>query len=458
MSSYDVTLNSATRTNLLSLQNTASLAATNQQRLSTGKAVNSAIDNPVNYFTAAGLTDRATALSGLLDGISNGVQTIQAASKGIDSITTLVKQLQSTIKQAQSDAATNLPELTTSTSLASSTEATGTGKSQHDTALAKSLFGSTTAASSSTNGIVGFTDNSAAATTSPAAAAITNDFRLQAGSTTYDVTLSPTATLGDLVNGINKSGIATASVDSNGNLTVKGTGSDGLTMDTGKMQGGVYTSNATGTGSTATNADLTALFGTNGNQASKTSNIASTTTSAERSSLISQFNDVRDQIDSMASDSGYNGTNLLGGDKLSIAFNEKTGTAQSKLDVQGSSLTSESLGIGELVDSTTSSTGSDFSVQNNSDLSKAADTLTNALSSLKSLSSTLGSNLATVQTRQDFTKNISDVLTTGASNLTDADMNAEAAKSQALSTRQSLGISALSLANTASQGILQLLR
>ena len=63
-----------------------------------------------------------------------------------------------------------------------------------------------------------------------------------------------------------------------------------------------------------------------------------------------------------------------------------------------------------------------------------------------------------VQNRQDFTKNLVNVLDTGSSNLTSADLNAEAANSQALSTRQSLGISALSLANQAQQGILQLLR
>lgn len=99
-----------------------------------------------------------------------------------------------------------------------------------------------------------------------------------------------------------------------------------------------------------------------------------------------------------------------------------------------------------------------FGVQNNTDLSKASEALTNALTGLKSLSSTLGSNLSVVQTRHDFTKQMVDVLDTGSGNLVNADMNAEAAISQALSTRQSLAISALSVAKQANQGILQLLR
>ena len=81
-----------------------------------------------------------------------------------------------------------------------------------------------------------------------------------------------------------------------------------------------------------------------------------------------------------------------------------------------------------------------------------------AVGTLKTQAATYGSNLSVVQNRQDFSKNLINVLDTGASNLTAADLNAEAANSQALSTRQSLGISALSLANTAQQGILQLLR
>ncbi|KQP67673.1 flagellin [Methylobacterium sp. Leaf111] len=440
MSSYDVTLSAATRSNLLSLQNTASLTATNQGRLSTGKKVNSALDNPTNFFTASALNNRSTALNGLLDGISNGIQTIQAASKGIDSVTSLVKQLQSTVKQAQTNAATNLPKITSSVSLATTAEAALTGKSQRDTVLAKSLFGAVGTATASSAGNLGFTD-----ATDAGPPAVSNSIRIKAGSSTYDVKLSANATVNDLVNGINKSGVATADLDSSGKLVVTGTGSDPVTVAAGNVDDtGVFA---------ATTAQDTALFGT-----ADTTDVVGGGTSAARSSLISQFNDVRTQLDQLAKDAGFNGTNLLGGDKLSIVFNEKTGASQNKLDVQGSTISSSSLGIGQFVDSATASVNSDFSVQNNSDLTKAADALTNALTTLSSFASTLGSNLATVQTRQDFTKQISDVLNTGASNLTSADLNEEAANSNALSTRQSLGISALSLANQANQGILQLLR
>ncbi|OHV17195.1 hypothetical protein BK022_07025 [Methylorubrum extorquens] len=103
--SSSITLSAATRQNLLSLQDTASLLATTQSRLSTGKKVNSALDNPINFFTATNLSGRSSELSSLLDGISNGVQTIQAANTGLSKLQNLTSQLKSTAQQAL--AATN---------------------------------------------------------------------------------------------------------------------------------------------------------------------------------------------------------------------------------------------------------------------------------------------------------------------------------------------------------------
>jgi flagellin-like hook-associated protein FlgL len=101
-------------------------------------------------------------------------------------------------------------------------------------------------------------------------------------------------------------------------------------------------------------------------------------------------------------------------------------------------------------------TGLDFI--DNSATNKVLTSLTGASNVLKSQASTLGSNLSVVQIRQDFSKNLINVLQTGSSNLTLADTNEEAANSQALSTRQSIAVSALALANQAQQSVLQLLR
>ena len=98
--SSGITLTAAVRQNLLSLQSTSDLLAQTQNRLSTGKKVNSALDNPINYATAQGLTNRANDLSNLLDSMSNAVNTIQAANNGITSIIKLVQSAQSLTSQA----------------------------------------------------------------------------------------------------------------------------------------------------------------------------------------------------------------------------------------------------------------------------------------------------------------------------------------------------------------------
>ncbi len=95
-----ITLTSAVRSNLLSLQNTASLLSTTQNRLATGLKVSSALDNPQSYFTAQGLNNRASDLSTLLDSASLGVQTLKAADEGIKVIQKLVDQAKSVANQA----------------------------------------------------------------------------------------------------------------------------------------------------------------------------------------------------------------------------------------------------------------------------------------------------------------------------------------------------------------------
>src|ERR1700755_1886968 len=93
-------LSASVRQNLLSLQSTASLLATTQNALATGNKVNSALDNPTEYFTAQGLNNRASDINNLLDGIGNGVQILQAANTGITSLSKLVDTAKSIANQA----------------------------------------------------------------------------------------------------------------------------------------------------------------------------------------------------------------------------------------------------------------------------------------------------------------------------------------------------------------------
>ena len=117
-----VTLSAAMRANLLSLQHTAGLMATTQQRLATGKKVNSALDNPTSYFAAQSLTDRAGDLSNLLDGMGQGIQSLTAATEGITSAESIVQQMESVANAAaQSIQASNASTSATLNTITNST-------------------------------------------------------------------------------------------------------------------------------------------------------------------------------------------------------------------------------------------------------------------------------------------------------------------------------------------------
>jgi flagellin len=175
--------------------------------------------------------------------------------------------------------------------------------------------------------------------------------------------------------------------------------------------------------------------------------VADPNSQATRNSLVAQYNQVLQQINTTSQDSSFNGINLLNGDTLNLTFDE---TGASKLAISGVTFNTAGLSLSALT------AGTDFLDSNSAN--SVLTTLTQASTTLRTEASALGSNLSVVEIRQDFNKNLINVLQTGASNLTLADPNQEAANSQALSTRQSIAVSALALANQSQQSVLQLLR
>jgi len=90
------------------------------------------------------------------------------------------------------------------------------------------------------------------------------------------------------------------------------------------------------------------------------------------------------------------------------------------------------------------------------DIDKAVSSIDFATNKLRGASQTLSTSLNIVTTRENFTKEFSDVLTEGADKLTLADQNEEGATLLMLQTRQQLGVTSLSLANQSQQSILKL--
>lgn len=280
-----ITLGSGVRQNLVALQQTSDLMSITQNRLATGKKVNSALDNANSFFTASALNDRANDLSTLLDDQGQAIQTLKAADEGITAITKLVESAKAKANQA-----------------------------------------------------------------------------LQSSSST------------------------------------------------------------------------------------------------DRAKFASEYNTLLTQIEGIANDSGYKGKNLLKGDDLKVTFNEKSGTNQNFLTISGIDYTNTSLGAASSGLGLSDLTSGAWSAGTTGDtaINSQIDSLNTALTTLRNQASTFGTNLTIVENRQNFTKNLTSVLQTGADKLTNADTNEEGAKLLALQTRQSLASTALSLASQAEQNVLRL--
>jgi flagellin len=406
-----IVLSSSVRQNLLSLQSTADLLATTQNRLSTGKKVNSALDNPTNFFTAQSLDSRASDISNLLDGIGNGVQVLQAANTGITSLQKLVDTAKS-IAQQVLQAPAGYSTKASVTSLAP----TGAGPLGVVGTAADLTVGGT-------NSLEGKTFIFTPATGAP---------------TTVTISSTPAANSVNSIDAFNTllsaKGLGlTASFAVNGSITL--TSSNDNASQTLTL-GATAAPNNIAIGGTDTTTLVAGGLPT-----------ADAGSQAIRANLISQYNGIITQITTTSQDSSFNGINLLNGDDLKLTFNE---TGRSTLNIKGVTFNAAGLGLAALT------VGTDF--LDNASANRDLALLGSASSTLRTQASTLGSNLSIVQIRQDFSKNLINVLQTGSSNLTLADTNEEAANSQALSTRQSIAVSALALANQSQQSVLQLLR
>ena len=301
-----ITLTASMRSNLASLKSIQSQMDTTQERLSTGKKVNSAIDNASSYYQSRALTNRASDLSSLLDSMGQGIQTIQAANEGLESLTSYVEQMKAVADTAATLAKVEKP----------------TGARPGDAGAAQDAW--------------------------------------DAQKTAYDSYVK------------------------------------------------------------------------------------------ELESYQNQFNAIRAQAEKLINDTSYQGINLLKGQKLTVVFNESRGNS---LDVQVDSLLGDK-GI-DILKADVNWTADDGATAKTT-VDQAISAVTAGMTKLRSVSSELGNTYSIIQTRQEFTEALIDVLETGADNLVLADMNEESANYLALQTRQQLAINSLSLASQSAQSVLQL--
>ncbi len=403
----EITLTAALRSNLLSLQSTQRSLDTVQQRLATGKKVNSALDNANSFFAAQSLSNRAGDLSNLLDGIGQSIQVLKAADTGITTLSTLIAQAKS-IAQAGRDSVTTSGQIRSGD----------------------------------------FTAAIAANITSAGGFTAGNTFTLASnapGVSTATITIAAT-TLQGLADQINANAGFTAKVVDTGTTTGVFAGGGGRRLEIRATNGTLTITNGTGTPVALLQSGVGAgaTVGSRGDTGAAIASatvVATTSNTPDQISLQNQYNAVRTQINQLINDTGYRGTNLLNGDSLRTQFNEGNTSSQT---VSGVTFDAAGLGV----------------VAANFNTSALIDTalvqVTTAASTLRTQAQIFGNNLTIIQTRQDFTENLVNTLREGAGKLTIADKNEEGANLLSLQTAQQLGVTALSLASQSSQSVLRL--
>ena len=374
----DISLTASMRSNLLSLQNTQSFMDATQERLSTGKSINSALDNPSSYYTSQSLTNRASDLNLLLDSMGQGISTIKAANEGIESITEFVEQAKAVANQARDEANT----------IAYSTGSYNSSEITDATTFTLSL---------------------------------TYDGETQ----TVEVTSPANQASGDAMAGA----IQTAMEGVNFGTPPTALGGENFELS---YANGVFSL------SSANGEELKMSFSVGG------ANMNATAGNNTRVDAVNRFNDILDQIDRLAQDSGYKGINLLGGtdQTLTVIFNEDR---SSNLVIQGVDASTKGLNISRATN-----------WGNNADIDASITQVEDAINELRNIASEFGNNYSVVQTREDFTDSLINVLEEGSDKLTLADMNEESANMLSLQTRQQLAINSLSLSSQGSQSVLAL--
>lgn len=184
------------------------------------------------------------------------------------------------------------------------------------------------------------------------------------------------------------------------------------------------------------------------NQMQAVANGAADQSADARAELAAQFDEIRSQLDTLAADSQFAGTNLIGAppDSVPVTLNSD---GSSLFTITGVASDSASLGIG-----TAAGTYNNFATD--ADVENAVFGLQEAFAALQTTSKTLGSNAGVLNTRLDYTQDLANTMESGGFRLTGADMNEEAANMLALNVSRQLAMSGLNFVNQSQQAIQQL--
>jgi flagellin len=426
----DVTLSAAVRSSLLALQRTTDLIDRTNDRLSTGLRVSNPVDDPVSFFSSKALNDRASDFSERKDGIDQGISTVTAALDGVESIDTMVRQLKGLANSLRSATGTQFTDL--------SNQFNEIRRQIGDLANDSEYQGVNLVDNTSETLTVSFANNTTSLLTINAANLSQTGLGIDGLEIRADSKISFTATIEsgfDLNAGVSSFTEANAISDFGGQFVVTYNGTGVLVTNTGAEI--VFALN--------TQVSITVVVGT-GDETSIT----------QGQTLTLQLASFNAGIGTAATAVGIAATAIggsTGGGDAAV-----TGVFIGIVSGNTGSFASTGGAI-QLAINTAGAfqSGVDFIAEGQTDdIENLIVDLDAALATLRSQSQQLGSNVALLQTRLDFTEQYTNTLEEGAGKLVLADLNEEGANLLALQTRQQLGISALAFAGQSEQGILSL--
>ncbi len=390
----DVTLTAAVRQNLLSLQSTADLISRTQNRLSTGLKVAKAVDDPVNFFQAKGLTDRAADFDEKKTLIDQGISTVTAATDAITGIENLVAQLKGLANNAKS--------ATTTTEINNIVTQFNELRTQIDLlATDASYQGLNLVAGTGSTLSVYFSNE-----TSSVLSVLSSDVR----SSNDGLAITKISAL-----------------DTSAKMALHS-----LAHSVGSLKKSeAFTMTVAGT-STHTLAAADTFSANIGTQAFTVVVLTSASGNASTTNYEAYMT---------AGDYSVGGTVVFTLETAGTSGGTKKANLSSSSESASETAAIRIIGVGT-----------------SDELNARVQNLDSALTTLRSRAKVLGANVAILNTRLDFTKDYVNTLTAGAGKLTLADLNAEGANLLALQTRQQLGVQSLAFAGQSEQSILGLFR
>ena len=472
----NIVLSAGIRSNLLALQQNSADQDVVNTALSTGKKINTALDDPLKYFTAQNFDTRGTELGALLDNIGLGINTIKQANDGITALTSTIQTLQAQLRNALQNTSTNAKlasgsNTTNGQLLNWGPDANGNSPSLLTTGAPPGPFYNT-----GTNYGIHVTNSQSPPVTvflTTGQIGTPNWVTSALVDSTFPhplpYTISTAQDLADFINhdrlnvdpdpSKNGAPLVHASIDGGGRFIVENVAGASTSANPPVNAGQLYFDLSSFNVSSAPNdglPNLTDLFGrlpeelTSNPSVTINAPITSisgipSTLNATRATAATTFDNALQQITNIAKDAGYNGTNLLYGDSLNLILNEFNTT---NLVVTGVIFDSTGLNLKKQ--------DTQYNLQSDTEINAALTKLQTAYNALQAQAAAFATNDTIATTRQQFTKNTIKTLTDGSDLLVLADQNEEGASLLALQTRQQLSTQALSLANQSDKAVLRL--